>query len=169
VKPAYLGQNEVAVQGIPLERRPRVLGGLDASLRLKRWVSATLLEEVTEGGIEMAEGLLLGNTTDFVKPEEVLVFLEVSEESGRLVIADLLAFAVGVRASPEAPVVDETDAPKGLGKDLLLVERRVKSKLVAYLHTPIIAHVTRESQYSNERKEEAVIPPPAEAGGLLAA
>lgn len=167
-KPSDFGDYQVAVFRIPLERRFRVLCGLGSSFGFEGRVSAPLLEEIYKRCVEVAEGLLFGYATDLVEPEEVLVPLELGQKGGGLVVTDLLSVSVGIGASPEAPVVDEPYATESPNQDLLLSGRRIESELVAYLHMQIVAHVTIESQYPNERKEGAAIPLPAKAGSLLA-
>lgn len=158
VEPAELGYCKVAVHGIPLKGRNRVLCGLLASLGFEARVAAALREEVGVGRLEMPEDLLERHATDFIEPGRLFLLLEFGQERRGLMVADLLAGAVGVAAELETPVVDEPDAAKGPGQNLLLVGSGVEPEAETHLHINSLAHV---SQVVKAKGKEVALPPHA--------
>src|SRR5579863_945208 len=127
----HLGEGKVGT--IPRKSRGGVFGRLLAALALEDGIRRTPLEEVLEGAVEMAQGLLWGDTRDLVQPGIRRLFLEGSEQSGGLVIGKrLLLLEVGLLSQAQEVVVDETSAAKGASKDPLLLARWIKAVFVGW-------------------------------------
>lgn len=135
---ADLGNNQIAIDRIPLERRAGIFCALFAAPGLERRVACTLFKEVDVGSLQVSKRLLFGNGTDFGEPGEFRFPLQVRQQCRRLVIPNLLSGTIGIRTQPKRPVVDETRATKGLDQRCFLALGRVESELVADLHTTTI-------------------------------
>ena len=93
-----LGQRDLPVA--ENKRIGHVRTRLVAAARLEGWVVARLLEETSEGLVEMHQGLLQTNAGDLFEPRRFVIVLE-KRQLGRqvLVVDPLLPFEKGRRTS----------------------------------------------------------------------
>ena len=120
---------------IPREGGSSILDRLAAVLLLELGVARTLLEEVDEGPVQMAERLLKRYARHLSQPQFIRLTLDTSEGRRKGAVAQrLLAFPIRLRACRQRPVVDVPDAPKRFGQDNLLFVRGVESIFVGSLN-----------------------------------
>lgn len=151
-EPAKFGDRQVAVLSIPLEGGPGIFSSLFAVFLLAGGIPGSLLEEVLEGRLEMAKGLLGGDARDFIQPSMVLLFFEPGQCRRRLMVADSLAVLITVSPQAQSPVVDVSTASKNLGKQGLLLRGGVKPESISEPHTLRIAYVSSSIKLSEERR-----------------
>lgn len=129
----HLGKGELPV--LPLESVGRIGGRLGVLLFLEGGVLGSSFKEVDEGSLQVPERLLERHTGDLFQPGER--FLEIRQQSGKLIIVELLTtFFVGGRAGMQSPVVDEANTTERLCKNTLLFVCRGEPILVGSLRLP---------------------------------
>jgi hypothetical protein len=95
---------------------------------LEDGVVRSALVEVLESAIEMPQRLLERYAGDIKQPPVLLPLLEGREQGRGLTIADmLLLLVVGISPQAQGPVVDETNAAKGAGQQMLLLVGWIKT------------------------------------------
>jgi len=134
IQAAKLGDGQVAVGGVPVERAGGILRRLRAVLFLKGRIRRALFKEVYEGGLQVAQHLLRGHRRNLVEPYSIRFLLELGQRRRRRLVVHPSAVMVGISTGTQRPVVNKTTCAKGTRQGAPLASGRVKAKLVAHLH-----------------------------------
>ncbi|SEI93569.1 hypothetical protein SAMN05421831_1221, partial [Allopseudospirillum japonicum] len=121
--PVFKGRaGELRRLAVPLAFEYRVLG--------------TALKEVFEGGLLVAKALLQGDTRHLRQERQLRIFFDFGQSGVGSDIADLfLALIKGIGTPAQYRVIDKTHTTEGLGQQLSLFGRRVKSIFIgAFCH-----------------------------------
>lgn len=113
---------------IPLQSVSGVGSRLRMLLFLERGVFGTSLKEVLETFVQVPERLLKRHARDICEPR--ILFLEVRQQSSKIVVGKLHPAFVGSGTHVESPIIDEAAAPERLRKETLLFIGRIEPILV---------------------------------------
>lgn len=117
---------------------------------LERRVLAPSFKEVFKGRLLMAQYLLSGNAGYFIQKSKLRHFLEFSQSSICLKIANVLfALIVPISTPAQYRVIDKSHTPKGLSKQFNLIRRGVK--------TISISSVFHVSHFNNKNVKLQII------------
>ena len=99
-------------------------------------IVGTTFKEVGVGHVQVPQGLLQGNTRDFLEPDRALFFLQGRDSRAQVLRVEFHArLEVGPFAFVECPVVDETRTAKCLSKVFhLLISRIEPISVRSFLH-----------------------------------
>ena len=113
---------------VPRECACGIRSRLHPVFALEFGISGTSLEEVTEGSLQMPQGLLEWDTGDFLQPSAIVLLFEPGELGRGVIVGNALLFLyVGVCPQAQGPVVREANTAKGTGKYSRLLVGGVKS------------------------------------------
>ena len=113
---------------VPRECACGVRSRLHPVFALEFGISGTSLEEVTEGSLQMPQGLLEWDTGDFLQPSVIVLLFEPCELGRGVIVGNALLFlTVGVCPQAQGPVEREANTAKGTGKYSRLLVGGVKS------------------------------------------
>jgi hypothetical protein len=158
-EPAQAREREWVTEGVPLEGRSGILGGLLPGLPLERGRAGPLLEEVAEGPLQMPERLLGGDRGPLSQPGMIGLALEPGQESAPLAGRDRAALlGPGGGPKPESPVVDIPTGAQDPGKHLARRPGRNEAESVPRFHG-----FTNMRVWQNLTRE-ALSPPPQGSG-----
>jgi hypothetical protein len=131
----HFGQTQVVLLPVPREGGAGELGCLDPVLRLEAGKRRPLLEEAAEGGLQVPEGLLKGNTGNLIEPAAVRLLSPRGQGRAQLAVAGRgLILGITVDSVLKRPIVNEANTPKGLSQKAPLPGARVASECVPHLH-----------------------------------
>jgi hypothetical protein len=147
-------QTEVSVFRIPLECRPRVLGGLVARLLLEGWIMGSLFKEVDEGSLEMPESLLGGDGGDLVQPPMIGSPLKGCKESATFTVSERSALvSVNVGSQPQCPVIDVPTGTENAGEFSPLPIGGIEPKAVSNLHIQMLNETRARIGHAKEWRQ----------------
>ena len=130
-----LSQGEVLLIAVPLEGGTGELRALRPPLRFEAGISRPLLEEVTEGSLQVPEALLKRNTGDLTEPVKLRFLFPLGQGgAGLLVVNAGFVLRVAIRSQIQRLVVDEADTTKHLLQSPPLRRARIASKGVSNFH-----------------------------------
>src|SRR6266487_223314 len=143
----HLGKREEG--SIPLEGSTYVGCRLRTLFLFERGITGTPLKEIDERFIQVAQGLLQGNTSDFTEPYRVLLLLQVSQGRGQMsVVKTFTLLVVGIGFLAERPIIHITHTTKRASQHLLLLVSGITPILVC----AFLFHVLHCSIYGVERQ-----------------
>src|SRR5258708_3986091 len=146
---SHLCDGECAI--VPLKSRCGVLSALLIALFLECGILGIALEEVPERLIQMAQGLLSGNTGNIVEPCAIILLFQLGEHGrGIAIIQAALLFVVCIRTQAQSPIIHETSTAKRLSKNLSLLIGRVKSVRIC----SFLFHASHHSRYGVKSQQE---------------
>src|SRR5260370_28888620 len=117
---------------VPFEGRADVGRCLWTLLAMEVRVLGTAFKEVLVSSVQMAQGLLNGDSSNLIQPGIFRLLLKGGETSRGLTVVDaFLPLIVGITPQSKCPVVDETRTAEGASKYLLLLVGWVYSILIS--------------------------------------
>lgn len=159
-EPSELGDDQTLIANFKLERRAGVFRRLFAVLAFEGWVARAFVEEVTEGGLQMPQGLLRWHAGYLVQPRKINVLLERAQRRTGLVVVHTLAAGERRRALSKETVKHEPRAAERASKNLRLLASGVAAEVPALFHG---SHYNTLFCKTNQRRK-ALPPRPKRTG-----
>jgi hypothetical protein len=145
----HLGKSQLLA--VPFESRGRIFCGLLPLFLLERRIRCSALEEVPESPIQVTQGLLWGNTGDFIQPGVIFLLLQLGQLRRSFMIANaFLVLIVGISTQTQCPLIQVTSTAKGVSKNTLLLGCWVEPILVC----SFLFHISHCSIYDVKHQQE---------------
>src|SRR5712692_9306535 len=140
---------------IPFECRGGILSRLLVVLFVELGICCMPFKEVFEGFIEMSQGLLKGNTRDFIQPRTIFLLFQQRQLCRGFMIANThLLFVVGIGTQAQRPIIHVTSTAKCTSK----MSRLLISWIDAILICSFLFHVSHASIYRVKYQQARVAP-----------